>query len=73
MKRSVAVSMLIVIVSVSFVPAAEWPQWRGPAGQGHSTAKDLPLTWSEKENIVWRTEVPGRGHRRTAHLDDHSR
>ena len=60
MKRSMAVSMLVVIASVSLVPAAEWPQWRGPAGQGHSTAKDLPLTWSETENIVWRTEIPGR-------------
>ena len=60
MKRSMAVSMLVVIASVSWMPAAEWPQWRGPAGQGHSTAKDLPLTWSETENIVWRTEIPGR-------------
>jgi outer membrane protein assembly factor BamB len=59
-KSSVTVSMWIMLASVSFVSATEWPQWRGPAGQGHSTAKDLPLTWSEKENIVWRTEIPGR-------------
>lgn len=41
--------------------AADWPQWRGPQGQGHSHAKNLPLTWSEKDNVVWRTEIPGRG------------
>ncbi len=58
MKLFVALSFLIL--SVSSVSAAEWPQWRGPAGQGHSTAKDLPLTWSETENIVWRTAIPGR-------------
>lgn len=58
MKLFVAVALLIM--SVSSVSAADWPQWRGPAGQGHSTAKGLPLTWSEKENIVWRTEIPGR-------------
>lgn len=55
-----ALSLLVVIVSVSSVSAADWPQWRGPAGQGHSTAKGLPLTWSETENIVWRTAIPGR-------------
>ncbi len=58
MKRCLAMSLLVL--TVSFSSAAEWPQWRGPAGQGHSTAKGLPLTWNEKENIVWRTEIPGR-------------
>ncbi|MDA0660669.1 MAG: PQQ-binding-like beta-propeller repeat protein, partial [Planctomycetota bacterium] len=40
---------------------AEWPEFRGPGGQGQSTATDLPETWSETENVVWRTELPGRG------------
>jgi outer membrane protein assembly factor BamB len=40
----------------------EWPQFRGPAGQGHTTATGLPLNWSETENIVWKTPVPGEGH-----------
>jgi len=44
-----------------FLLAAEWPQFRGPAGQGHSTATDLPTTWSADEHIAWRTEMPGRG------------
>src|ERR1043166_3692608 len=42
-------------------PAAEWPQFRGPDGQGHADARGLPLTWSEKENIAWKVEVPGLG------------
>ncbi len=41
--------------------AAEWPQWRGPAGQGHATATGLPATWSETSNVAWKTELPGRG------------
>ena len=41
--------------------AAEWPQWRGPDGQGHATATNLPVTWSETENVTWRTELPGKG------------
>lgn len=52
-------SVLLFCVAAS-LSAADWPQWRGPGGQGHSNAKGLPLTWSETENIVWRTAIPGR-------------
>lgn len=40
----------------------EWAQFRGPTGQGLSDARDLPVTWSETNNIVWKTELPGSGH-----------
>ena len=40
----------------------EWTQFRGPEGQGHSAATGLPITWSETENIVWKTATPGEGH-----------
>jgi len=40
---------------------ADWPQFRGPDGQGHSSAKDVPTTWSETENIAWKTRIPGEG------------
>ncbi|MFM7107588.1 MAG: PQQ-binding-like beta-propeller repeat protein, partial [Planctomycetaceae bacterium] len=46
------------------VPAGadSWPQWRGPDGQGHAPdAHDLPVTWSETENVAWKTPLPGRG------------
>lgn len=40
-----------------------WPEWRGPGGQGHADGiTGLPLTWSETENVRWRTPIPGRGH-----------
>lgn len=39
----------------------EWPRWRGPGGQGLTSEKDLPVRWSPKENIAWRTELPGAG------------
>jgi sugar lactone lactonase YvrE/enterochelin esterase-like enzyme len=42
--------------------ADPWPQWRGPAGQGHAeAAHDLPVAWSESENVRWKTPLPGRG------------
>ena len=40
---------------------AEWPQFRGPDGQGHSTEQHLPLNWSETRNVVWKTPLRGRG------------
>jgi outer membrane protein assembly factor BamB len=41
---------------------SNWPQWRGPAGQGVSSDKGVPTAWSATENIKWKTEVAGRGH-----------
>ena len=38
-----------------------WPQFRGPSGDGHSDATGLPLTWSETENVKWKTPIPGQG------------
>lgn len=39
----------------------DWPEFRGPTGQGHSTERGLPLEWNESTNIVWKTPVAGRG------------
>jgi outer membrane protein assembly factor BamB len=41
--------------------ADDWPQFRGPTGQGIATARDVPLAWSETENIAWKAAVAGRG------------
>ena len=45
----------------SLLTAQEWPQFRGPDGQGHSVERGLPVEWSETRNIRWKTPVPGRG------------
>ena len=37
-----------------------WPSYRGPTDQGHSDAADLPLRWSESENVAWKTPIPGK-------------
>ena len=39
----------------------DWPQFRGPTGQGHAEARGLPLQWSETQNIKWKVPVGGRG------------
>ncbi len=40
---------------------ADWPEFRGPTGNGVVPTAGLPLTWSTTKNIAWRTEVPGEG------------
>ncbi|MEC9331273.1 MAG: quinonprotein alcohol dehydrogenase, partial [Verrucomicrobiota bacterium] len=40
---------------------ANWPQFRGPDGQGHSKSKNVPLEWSDEKNVKWKTAVPGKG------------
>lgn len=42
-------------------PTAQWPQFRGPNGQGHAAAGPVPLEWSETRNVVWKVPVAGRG------------
>ena len=42
--------------------ANDWPWWRGAERDNHAVGAQPPTTWSDTENIVWKVEVPGRGH-----------
>ena len=53
---------VLLLVGVRIAAAGEnWTEFRGPTGQGHSTAVGLPLRWNETSNVRWKTEIPGRG------------
>ena len=39
----------------------DWPEFRGPGGQGHSAERGLPLQWAEGKNVAWKTPVAGLG------------
>ena len=52
----------ICLTAVLLVSAAEWPQFRGPDGQGHAPRRSqVPVSWSETQNITWKMPIPGRG------------
>jgi outer membrane protein assembly factor BamB len=53
--------LLLLVAAATPLGAEDWPQFRGPTGQGHATERDLPLEWSESRNIIWKTPVPGLG------------
>ena len=64
MKRHIcAVPVILVILGQAHVSQAaeQWPQFRGPGARGVSEGSDLPTRWSETENIMWHTEIPGLG------------
>ncbi len=52
--------LLLLESSCSFA-AEVWPEFRGPGGGGVALAENLPSEFSEENNIVWKTDLPGRG------------
>jgi len=60
--RSRFVSLGALLLTCGLAAAEEWPQWRGPRGDGTSLEKGFALKWSATENIAWKTELPGRGY-----------
>jgi outer membrane protein assembly factor BamB len=41
--------------------ASDWTEFRGPAYQGHSDARNVPLEWNATKNVQWKTPIPGKG------------
>jgi len=52
-----------LVVAYSTVAGGEWVQWRGP---NHNNVAEpgqmVPTGWNDKRNVIWKAEVPGRGH-----------
>jgi len=60
--RIIGLFSLAGIFGATLAPAADWPAFRGPTGDGVVPASENPpLEWSESKNLVWRTELPGPG------------
>ena len=55
----VLATLLMLVIPCNCL--AQWPQFRGPDGQGHSNAKGVALHWSESNSVTWKTEIPGEG------------
>lgn len=56
-----ALAAALWIVAGNRTRAGEtWPQFLGPEGNSHADARGLPLRWSEKNHVKWRTSIHGR-------------
>jgi outer membrane protein assembly factor BamB len=60
-KRVFGFFLLFVCLQADHRLAEDWPEFRGPDGQGHSNEKGLPISWGESKNIAWKTAIPGLG------------
>jgi outer membrane protein assembly factor BamB len=52
--------LVVAFLAVSSL-AADWPSFRGPHSSAVSEEKGIATTWSDTENLVWKTNLPGPG------------
>lgn len=56
-----SIGLASLLVSPVAWGAGDWPEFRGPTGQGVSSSAGLPLRWSATENVRWKVALPGAG------------
>jgi outer membrane protein assembly factor BamB len=57
--RAPAAILVAFVAPLAF--AENWPEFRGPTGQGISTEKGIPVEWGPEKNVAWKAEIPGGG------------
>lgn len=55
-------STLEVASETSAPESNDWLTWRGPNGDGIAIDQAPVTQWDKESNVVWKAEVPGRGH-----------
>ena len=58
--RPVLASLLVGLTCTLATAAESWNQFRGPQGTGHAASAKPPITWSETENVAWKTPIDGK-------------
>jgi outer membrane protein assembly factor BamB len=53
--------LAVILSALTAYAADDWPEFRGPTGQGLSAATNVPISWSATNNIVWKITIPGDG------------
>ncbi|MDA3832451.1 MAG: PQQ-binding-like beta-propeller repeat protein, partial [Spirochaetales bacterium] len=59
---SIPIIACLLVNSFSGIHAQNWPNWRGPNGDGTSIETNLPVKWDSITNVLWKSPVPGIGH-----------
>ena len=63
--------IIVFLLVAGGAKAGNWPEWRGPAGDGVSPETGLPSEWSESKNVSWKVPLPGPGASTPAVWKDH--
>src|SRR5437879_6267617 len=58
MWRRIGIFALLLVPTFA---TADWLQFRGPGGLGVAPDKNLPITWNDSANLLWKTALPGPG------------
>ena len=53
--------LCLFIIPLSVAAQENWPQFRGPSGNGHADVAGLPLKWNENTNVKWKSAIHGKG------------
>jgi outer membrane protein assembly factor BamB len=61
MRVTLPVLLPALLMGCAAGAAPDWPQFRGPRGDGTTTARNVPMTWSKTNHLGWKVAVPGRG------------
>ena len=56
-----ALAAALVLLVVTAGSADNWPRFRGPNGTGVAADKDVPVLFGEKDNLLWKAPLPGKG------------
>lgn len=54
-------ALLLALCPLRSAPAANWPSWRGPTNDGVTEETNLPVEWSDSQNVKWKVPLPDRG------------
>lgn len=60
-RHALALTTALVSCFAPLAHADDWPEFRGPTGQGIVLDGTLPTTWSKDKNIAWKQQIPGKG------------
>jgi outer membrane protein assembly factor BamB len=56
-----ALGMVLSFLAGNRSPADDWPEFRGPTGQGVVENGKLPVKWGRTTNVAWKKPIPGKG------------
>jgi len=54
-------ALLLLVLVARPAASGDWPQFRGPTGDGHYTGPKVPTEWGPDTNVAWKTAIPGKG------------
>jgi len=59
--KTTTLTFLFLATLLNNIRSEDWLEFRGPTGQGTSTATNLPVEWGPESNITWKTQIDGKG------------